>query len=85
MTLDPARAALALGDDAVFLGELRRRVGKALPGLEEARAGFAAQLEIPVLREVFGEGEVLFLRGSTALLAADRSLAPRGTGGAAAV
>jgi hypothetical protein len=42
---DPALAALALGDDAVFLGELVSSLLEGFLGRQEASAGFAAQLK----------------------------------------
>ena len=70
------RGLLALGDNAVFLGELVGGLLEGLLALEEAGAGLAAQLEKPVLRKGLGEGEVLLLRTGPALLAADRGGAP---------
>jgi len=73
---DPALAALALGNDAVFLGELVSGLLEDFLGLQEASAGFAAQFKIPVLRKGLGEGEVLLLRTGAALLAVERGGAP---------
>ena len=60
MALDPALAALALGDDAVFLGELAGGIGEGLLGLEQAGAAFAAQTEIPIFGDLLGAGDALF-------------------------
>lgn len=65
--LDPFGAALALSDDGAFLGELLRRLGDGVPGLEEAGGGFAAKCEEPVLGEGPGEGQVLLLGGGAVL------------------
>lgn len=51
MPLHPAWAALALGDDAVFPGELAGSVREGLLGLEEPGVELAAQRQVPVLRE----------------------------------
>lgn len=85
VAFNPARAALALGDDAVFLEELVGGLLDGLFGLEQAGAGFAAQFEIPVLGEVGREGEGLLFRRGAALLAPDGGGARPGATVAAAV
>ena len=44
-----------------FLGELVGSLLKGLLGLEQARAGFAAQFEIPILDNLLGVFEALLL------------------------
>jgi hypothetical protein len=72
MPFDPSRRAVALGDDLVFLEKLLGGRGEGLLGLEEARARFAPQLEVPVLGDLLGLREALLLRGAPVLFAADR-------------
>ena len=74
VTFDPARAALALGDDLVFFHELLRRLANVFSDAEDAGAIFAAQLKIPVLGDLLGELEA-FLLGAGAKL-----FAPYGSG-----
>jgi len=73
--LDPARAAMALGDDLVFLEELFSHLAEELFRFEKAGAILAAQLQIPILGNLPGEGEALLLGAGAALLAADRGRA----------
>jgi hypothetical protein len=72
VTLDPARAAMALGDDLIFLEELLGDLAEELFRFEEAGAVLAAQRQIPILGDLLGEGEALLLGAGAALLAADR-------------
>jgi hypothetical protein len=69
------RTALSLGDDAVFLDELIGDLLDGLFGLEQTGAGFAAELEVPVLGDLFGVSEALLARAAAALFAADRGRA----------
>jgi hypothetical protein len=71
VTLDPARAAMALGDELVLLEELLGDLAEELFGFEEAGAVLAAQRQTPILGDLLGEGEALLGAGA-ALLAADR-------------
>src|SRR5689334_9376759 len=61
--------ALAFGDDLVFALELGCRVLEGLLADEFARARLAPQLQIPVLREVLGPREAVFLCGNAPVLA----------------
>jgi hypothetical protein len=72
MALDPAGAPLALGDDLVFLEELVGGLAKGLFRCQKAGPVLAAQLEIPVLGDLFGQSEAFFLGADSALLAANR-------------
>ena len=72
MALDPAGAAMALGDDLVFLEELLGGLAEELLRCEEAGAVLAAQRQIPILGDLLGEGEALLLGAGAPLLAADR-------------
>ena len=76
MSLDPARAPLALGYNAVFPEELVGSLLEGLLGLEQTCARLAAEFQIPVLGKGLSEGQVLFLRRGAALLAADRGGTP---------
>ena len=75
VAFDPFGAALALGNDLVFLEELLRRLGEAFLGLEEAGAGLAAHLKEPVLGELLRLGQTFFLGGGATLTASDGSRA----------
>src|SRR5229473_4143171 len=55
---------LALGDDLVFALELRRGFAEGFFAAQFAGAGLAAQAQIPVLGEVLGLGEAVFLGGN---------------------
>src|SRR5882672_347393 len=68
MALGPSLGALALGDDAVFLGELIRGLLDGLFGLEQAGAGSAAQFEVPVLGDLLGVGKAFFVRALAVIL-----------------
>jgi hypothetical protein len=59
--LGPALAALALGDDAVFLEELLGRLGEGLFRLEQSSALLAAQGQVPVFGELLGQGQAVLL------------------------
>src|SRR5260221_1488299 len=72
VAVDPAGASLAFGDDLVFLEELVGDLPEDLFRFEEAGAVLAAQLEIPILGDLLGEGEAFLLGACAALLAADR-------------
>jgi hypothetical protein len=77
----PSWVALEFRDDFVFFEELRRRLAEGLLGLllwrgfKETRAGFAAQFEISVLRDLFGLREQIALRAGAVLLTVHRSRA----------
>src|ERR1022692_3885112 len=55
---------LALGDDLVFALELHSGFAKGFFARYFTVAGLAAQSQIPVLNEVLGLGEAVFLRGN---------------------
>jgi hypothetical protein len=73
VSLHPAGGALALGDDLVFLLELVGGLVEGLLGrLEQPCAALAAELEIPVLGDLFGERETVLAGAFAPLRAADR-------------
>ena len=63
--------ALALGDDLVFALELHSGFAKGFFVVYFAVAGLAAQLKIPVLGEVLGLGQAVFLGGNPPVLAGE--------------
>jgi hypothetical protein len=60
---------LALGDDLVFALELHSGFAKCFLVAYFTVAGLAAQLQIPVLGEVFGPAQAVFLGGNPPVLA----------------
>jgi hypothetical protein len=58
VTLVPARAAMALGDDLVFLEELFGNLPEELFRFQETGVILAAQLEIPILGDLLGQGRL---------------------------
>src|SRR4051794_2681509 len=65
---DILRVALPFGDRAVFEFEYLSRFFEALLDLEHACARFAAQREVPVLREVHRLGERVLPGGGAPVL-----------------
>jgi hypothetical protein len=63
--------ALALGDDLVFTLELDSGFAKGFFVVYFAVAGLAAQLQIPILGEVLGLGQAVFLGGNPPVLAGE--------------
>jgi hypothetical protein len=62
---------LALGDEVVLAQELFRGLAKGLFCFDFAVAELAAKLQIPVLRDLFGSREAIFLRGCPAVFPAE--------------
>src|ERR1039458_8962448 len=62
---------LALGDDLVFALELHSGFAEGFFAGYFTVPGFAAQPEIPVLGEILGLGEAVFLRGNPSVLAGE--------------
>lgn len=75
VALHPARAALAFGDDGVFLGELVRRFLEGAVAFYEASTVLAAQRHIPVLGEFLGQGQAVHLAADPAFLALEEGIA----------
>ena len=68
---DVLGVALALGDDLVFALELRGGFAEGFLAADFAVAGLAAQFQIPVLGEVLGLREAVFLGGNAPVLAGE--------------
>jgi hypothetical protein len=67
---------MAPGDDLVFLEELFGDLPEELFRFQETGAILAAQLEIPILGDLLGEGETLLLGAGAALRALGFFLIP---------
>jgi hypothetical protein len=63
MALDPARAAVALGDELIFLEELRGGGLEEPLCLQQSGAGLATQQDIPVLDDFLRQGQTVLLGG----------------------
>src|ERR1700687_76073 len=66
---DVGLASLALGDDLVFPQELLRRVAKGFLCLDFAAAQLAPELQVPVLGDLLGFGQAVFLGAAPTVLA----------------
>src|SRR6266851_4069403 len=64
-------AALALRDDVVFAQVLFRRFAKGFFGFDLAGAELAPELQVPVLGDLLGFREALFLRARAAVFPAE--------------
>ena len=71
LALDVDLAALALRDDVEFAQELVGGFAESFFCFDFSAAGFAAQLQIPVLGDFLGFGEAVFLRAGAAVLAGE--------------
>ncbi len=71
LAFDVDLAALALGDEVVFAQELFRGFAEGLFCLDFAVAELAAKLQIPILRDLLGAREAIFLRGCPPVFAAE--------------
>ncbi|BAC52480.1 bsr7215 [Bradyrhizobium diazoefficiens USDA 110] len=69
VTLDPALAALALGDHLILFQELVSGLAKGLLIHQQPRPRLPTKTDKRVLRKLLGEGEI-FLSGRAAVLAA---------------
>jgi len=69
--VDVDLAALALRDEVILAQELLRGFAECLFGFDFAVAELAAKLEVPVLRDLFGSGEAVFLGGPPAVFPAE--------------
>jgi len=71
LAVDVNVAALALGDEVVLAQELFRGFAEGLFCFDFAVAELAAKLQIPVLRDLFGSRQAVFLRGCSAVFPAE--------------
>src|SRR5690606_12072371 len=71
VAFDPARAALAFGDDLVFALELRGGLAEGFLAEQLALAVLVAQGEVPVLGEFLGKLEAFLLGGNAAIAASE--------------
>ncbi len=80
VAFDPALAALAFGDDTVFLNELVGGLLEGLLGFQDAGAVLAAQGQIPVLSNLPRQREAIGLGAGALLLSTDgRGALPKAT------
>src|SRR6266851_3015557 len=71
LAVDVDLAALALRDEVVLAQELFRGFAEGLFCFDFAAAEHAAKLQIPVLGDLFGSREAIFLRGCPAVFPAE--------------
>src|ERR1700722_6144675 len=71
LAVDVDLAALALGDEVVLAQELFRGFAEGLFCFDFAVPELAAKLQIPVLSDLFGSRQAVFLRGCPAVFPAE--------------
>src|ERR1035437_6360662 len=71
LAVDVNLAAFALGDEVVLAQKLFRRLAEGFFGFDFTVTEFPAKLQVPVLGDLFGYREALFLRAGAAVFPAE--------------